>query len=62
MKKLCKNTNDVMVFGVCSGLAKYTGLDVSVIRILTVLGALFSFSGIFWIYLLLGIILPSDHE
>lgn len=61
MKRLTKDTKNAMLFGVCAGLSNYTGIDASIIRILTVLGAVFSFSIIFWIYLLLAIILPN-HE
>lgn len=61
MKKLTKDSKNAMVFGVCAGLGEYTGIDTSIIRILTVLGVVFSFSIIFWIYLLLAIVLPN-HE
>lgn len=61
MKRLAKDKNNAMIFGVCAGIGKYTGIDSGIIRLLTVLGVVFSFSIIFWIYLLLAIILPNDE-
>lgn len=57
-KKIYKDTDNKMIFGVCAGLSDMTGIDVTVIRLATVLGAIFTGSLIFWIYLLLGIVLP----
>lgn len=60
--KLFKNKSKGMIFGVCAGLSEATGIDVSLLRIATVAGAIFSGSLILWIYLLLGIILPLKEE
>lgn len=62
MKKLLKNSKDKMIFGVCSGIADYIGLDVSIVRLFFVIGALVSGSILFWLYILLGIILPSEQR
>jgi phage shock protein C len=56
-----KDPNNKMIFGVCAGLSDATGIDVTIIRLATVLGAIFSGSLIFWIYLLLGIVLPKKQ-
>ena len=61
MSKLTKGKNK-MIFGVCSGLAEYTGIDVTIIRIATIIGTLFSASILFWVYLLLGILLLPSEE
>lgn len=61
MNQLQKNKNTGMIFGVCSGLSEYTGIDVSLIRLATVIGAVVSGSVIFWIYLILGILLPNKN-
>lgn len=58
--RLHKNIKNKMIFGVCSGLSNYTGIDASIIRIAFILGAIFTGSVLFWIYILLGIILPND--
>ena len=60
MSRLAKNSHDEMIFGVCGGLAKATGIDSSLIRLGFVFGAIFTGSILFWIYLGLGILLPYD--
>lgn len=59
---LYKNKKDGMIFGVCAGLADWTGLDTSLLRILMVLGFFMSLSVTFWMYLLLAIFLPVKPE
>lgn len=59
MNKLVKNKEKGMIFGVCAGLSDYTGIDVTLIRLATVIGSIMSGSIVFWIYLLLGILLPN---
>jgi len=61
MSRLTKNSHDKMIFGVCGGLAQATGIDSSLIRLGFVFGAIFTGSILFWIYLLLGIVLPIDE-
>jgi phage shock protein C len=62
MSKFTKNKKRGMIFGVCAGLSDYIGIDVTIIRLLTVFGAIVSGSLVFWIYLLLGILLPNKEE
>jgi phage shock protein PspC (stress-responsive transcriptional regulator) len=45
------------IWGVCSGLAKWTGMDVTVIRVIFVLATLFGFGSALLIYVALGLIL-----
>jgi phage shock protein C len=54
----CKNRS---LFGVCCGIANFTGIDVSIVRLLFVLGTIFTGSVLFWIYLLLALILPNEE-
>lgn len=58
--KLTKS-KDKSLFGVCGGIAKWLGLDVSLVRICFVLGAIFSGSLIFWLYILLALVLPNEE-
>lgn len=60
MSNLVRTKNRTL-FGVCGGLSKYLGLDVSIVRILFVLGAIFTGSLVFWAYLLLALILPNEE-
>jgi phage shock protein PspC (stress-responsive transcriptional regulator) len=58
--KLHKSNKDRVLFGVCSGLSDSLGIDVSLIRIGFILGAIFSGSILLWIYLLLAVVLPTS--
>lgn len=60
MKKLTKSIKDRMIFGVCGGLGDYLSIDSSIIRIGFVIGTILTGSILFWIYLLLAIVLPTE--
>lgn len=60
MKILTKNKYNRVLFGVCSGLADYLNTDPTLVRIGFVIGAFLTGSILFWIYLLLALILPSE--
>ena len=57
-KKLYRETNDRVLGGVAAGLARYFEIDVTWVRILFILAAIFGFSG-FFIYLILWIAIPE---
>lgn len=57
-KRLVRDTHDQMVGGVCSGLAHYLGVDVTLVRLLTVLGAIFSAGSVALAYLVAWILVP----
>ena len=59
MKRLYRNKSDVMIAGVCSGLAKYFDVDPTAIRLAFVLLLFVGFGGL-WVYLVLWIIMPLD--
>ena len=61
MKRLYRNKSDVMIAGVCSGLAKYFDVDPTAIRLAFVLLLFIGFGGL-WIYLVLWIIMPLDPD
>jgi phage shock protein C len=46
------------IFGVCAGLADYFGFDVTVVRVLVALGAVFSAPLVIVAYIVLGFLLP----
>lgn len=60
MNKLTKS-KDKSLFGVCGGIAKWLNLDVSLVRIFFVLGAIFTGSLVFWAYILLALVLPNEE-
>ena len=51
-------TPDGIIAGVCSGLAEFFGLDVSLIRIATLILILFGGLSI-WVYIILWLIVPK---
>tara|TARA_Y100001970_G_C13853746_1_gene660643 strand:+ start:297 stop:695 length:399 start_codon:yes stop_codon:yes gene_type:complete len=58
MKRLYKERFDKKFLGVCGGLAQYFKFDASIIRLLFVLGTIFSGGIILIIYLVLGLVMP----
>lgn len=56
-RNLYRPSDDMIVAGVCSGVARYFGLDETIIRIVTLL--LIIFGGLsLWVYIILWIITP----
>ena len=62
MSDLHKDTANGKIFGVCAGISEWLGLDVTLVRVLTVISFFISGSLTFWGYLLLGLILPDRNE
>lgn len=60
MKKLYRSQSDQKIMGVCGGLARYTGIDATLLRLVTVAAALFSFGTVFILYIIAGIIVPKE--
>jgi phage shock protein C len=58
LNKLYRNPRRGMIFGVCAGIAEYFGFDVTVTRVVVVIGAFFAFPVIFVVYLVLALLLP----
>lgn len=58
-KRLFRSRIDLMIGGVCGGLAKYVNVDPTVVRLAFVL-LFFIGGGGFWIYLVLWFITPVE--
>jgi phage shock protein C len=58
-KRLTRNTNDKMIGGVCSGVADYFGIDVTLVRLLTVVGAIFGLGSLVVAYVVAWILIPE---
>lgn len=58
-KKLCKVEDGKMLFGVCNGVAKYFGVDPTVIRLFWVFSRFFYGLGEL-AYLIAVIVLPTE--
>ena len=58
-KKLYRTEGaDAKVFGVCGGLAEYFGVDPTVVRVATVLLAVFAGLSV-WVYIIAALIMPK---
>jgi phage shock protein PspC (stress-responsive transcriptional regulator) len=55
-KRFTRNADDKILGGVCSGIANYLNIDPVIVRIIFVL----LFGALFWVYILLWIIVPSQ--
>jgi len=58
VKKLCRNANDKVIAGVCSGIGEYFDLDPVLIRVIWVVFALAAGSGVI-AYLIAWMIIPE---
>lgn len=59
-KRLVRRSDDKMIAGVCSGLAAYLGVDVTLVRVLTVLGAVFGMGSLVIAYVVMWALLPEE--
>jgi phage shock protein PspC (stress-responsive transcriptional regulator) len=58
-KQLVRLRDDRMVAGVCSGIASYLGVDVTLVRLLAVLGLVFSLGTVLVAYVVAWILMPE---
>ncbi|MFH5881383.1 PspC domain-containing protein [Liberiplasma polymorphum] len=58
-KVLYRDDKNMMIAGVCSGLAEYTDMDASLVRVLTFLLAVFTGGGVVIAYIVMALIIPS---
>ena len=60
-KTMTKDRSNVAITGVCSGVADYFNMEVSLVRILTAVGAIF-FPVILIVYIVLALVLPYNTD
>ena len=58
IKKLYRNPRDKRIAGVCSGLAEYLAVDVTVLRILFLIALVCGGFGL-WVYLIIWLVAPE---
>ncbi|GAA4375771.1 PspC domain-containing protein [Nocardioides caricicola] len=59
VKQLVRPREDRMVAGVCSGVARYLGVDPTLVRLLAVLGVILSFGTALVAYVAAWILMPE---
>jgi phage shock protein C len=62
MKRLYCAEHNKIAAGVIGGLSDYTGIDVSLLRIVFVLGVFFGFGVLLLVYLVWILIVPSEKD
>ena len=58
-KRLTRRRDDRMVAGVSSGIADYLGLDPTLVRLIAVVSAIFSFGAVAVAYVAAWILMPE---
>jgi len=58
-KRLVRRSDDRMIAGVCSGVADYLGVDVTLVRLLAVVAAIFSVGAVAVAYIAAWILMPE---
>lgn len=64
MKKLFRSTTDSKLTGLCGGIGQWLGIDSTIIRLLVVIAAFFSFGAVILIYFLATLFVPkaANHD
>ncbi len=57
MSKLMLDRANKKIWGVCGGLANWSGIDATIVRVVFVLATLFGFGSALIVYVALGLIL-----
>ena len=60
MTKFYRSSTNAVITGVCGGLGESLDIDPSLLRIITAVSFIFSFSVTFWVYVAAAIILPRN--
>lgn len=58
-KRLTRNTENKMLGGVCSGVADYFGVDVTLVRLLTVVGTILGLGSLIVAYVVAWLVMPE---
>lgn len=59
---LKKSKTDRVLFGVCGGLSESLNIDAPFLRLGFIIGAIFSGTMLFWIYLILAVVLKTSEK
>jgi phage shock protein PspC (stress-responsive transcriptional regulator) len=59
-RRLVRSRDDRMIAGVCAGVADYLGVDVTLVRLVTVLGTVFGMGTFLVAYIVGWLLLPEE--
>lgn len=60
-KRLVRSRDDRWLSGVCGGVAKFTGVDANLVRLIVVVGTIFGFGSLFVAYIVAWILMPEER-
>ena len=60
-KRLCLSTTDKKLAGVCGGVAKYFGLDPTLVRLAYAILVIFGGTGIL-LYIICALVIPREDQ
>lgn len=60
-KRLYRSESDIMIAGICGGIAKYFNIDPTIVRLLFVAGIFLGAAAIF-VYLIGIFVIPKEGE
>ena len=58
-KRLVRSTDDRWIAGICGGLAEFTGVDATLIRVVLVVAAVLGAGSLVVIYLICWLLIPQ---
>lgn len=58
-KRFSLDKPSAKLMGVCAGIANYTGIDPTVVRIGFIVGTILGFGSLILVYLLIGLLAPK---
>ena len=58
-KRLLRSRDDRWLSGVCGGIAEYAGVDPTLVRLLFVLGTIFSWGCLLVVYVAAWVLMPE---
>ncbi|HQR28080.1 MAG TPA: PspC domain-containing protein [Nocardioides sp.] len=59
-RRLVRRTDDKMIAGVCSGIAAYFDVDVTLVRLLAALGTVLGLGSLVIVYVVLWVVMPEN--
>lgn len=59
MKKLFRSTTDSKLTGLCGGIGQWLGIDSTIIRLLVIISAFFSFGAVVLVYFIATLFVPK---
>ncbi|MCL6457719.1 MAG: PspC domain-containing protein [Gorillibacterium sp.] len=60
MNKLYRSRRDKKVAGLCGGMAQWLNIDATLLRVVVIVTAIFSFGTVFFFYIVASLVIPKE--